>query len=512
MLRALVLLFLLMPSLAHASKLRDVVEVIEIPGRDSGVLSVPTRDQAVVWREVIRGLFTGYNQTLAENLGAVDFSGHCLPSQSQCQVFLLRSDDDQHFGGTFIFNRNYKRNLVIEVPHPVFDANTLEIGLEMFLQLGARGLLIAGTHRNASHEESSCSVPKTRKNPYRKSDVAHFDDAWFHLAHQALSDADDDTFFLSVHGFSKKDDVPYDYVIGNGTMFSDDKRGYSSRLAKNLDKAFGADVAISCNDSDMELYCGASNLQGRYTNGSKSVCHEDALRSSERFLHIEQSREVRDSKGHKGEAAYFKLIEVLADLLPEMAGTVLPPAAKIEGVASFAQGKNLCGPTAASMITDFHGVEGWQQYSIARHLYDLPDDYDWEDYRYTYRGRLEAFFKELYPQTSVHEGQDNFRKLKKAILQNLPVLTRAYWDLKREERHYRTLIGYDDFSAQVIYNESVYEEAKEHDPVVVPENSNDPLIYPGLRGLKMPYDVWGELWDVAGNSPSYHYMIVPKPD
>ena len=53
---------------------------------------------------------------------------------------------------------NYARNVIVEVPHPIFDINTPEEGSDIFQGLAARALFIAGTHRCANPDtQSGCS-------------------------------------------------------------------------------------------------------------------------------------------------------------------------------------------------------------------------------------------------------------------------------------------------------------------------------------------------------------------
>ncbi|MCV6604007.1 MAG: hypothetical protein OIF34_01785, partial [Porticoccaceae bacterium] len=44
---------------------------------------------------------------------------------------------------------------------------------------------------------------------------------------------------------------------------------------------------------------GTLNTQGRFTNGSSSPCGQAATTSSRRFIHIEQSFDIRMSEGSR---------------------------------------------------------------------------------------------------------------------------------------------------------------------------------------------------------------------
>src|SRR5690606_11372442 len=61
-------------------------------------------------------------------------------------------------GGIFAFftGSGAWSNLVIEIPHPVFDSNTLEQGALALPDVRPRVLMIAGTHRNNHLAASTC--------------------------------------------------------------------------------------------------------------------------------------------------------------------------------------------------------------------------------------------------------------------------------------------------------------------------------------------------------------------
>ncbi len=52
--------------------------------------------------------------------------------------------------GSYFINVSYKTDALIEIPHILFDLFSEEIGAKVFLMSAARGVLIAGAHRNAN--------------------------------------------------------------------------------------------------------------------------------------------------------------------------------------------------------------------------------------------------------------------------------------------------------------------------------------------------------------------------
>lgn len=200
--------------------------------------------------------------------------------------------------GTYIVNNEYWRNVVLEVPHPLFDAGTLEESIEVFQKTGLRALFVAGTHRCANLGEAGCSGTTDACGkpamPYRASDAAHFDRNFFTAAHQAVLRLASQPVAISVHGNGEE---PVDAELSDGTRVPAPPDALILRL-RNALKAQGVRTG-SCNSpADFPgnfTLCGESNVQGRLTNGSKSCCKENAHKPAGMFVHIEQRRAMREN-------------------------------------------------------------------------------------------------------------------------------------------------------------------------------------------------------------------------
>jgi len=186
--------------------------------------------------------------------------------------------------------------VILEAPHPRFDTTTLEQSIDLFEALGARALIASGTHRCAGTTPSGCDGTTSACGapaPYRDSDPAHQIVSMFHAAHVALSEIFSDAVVVSVHGFGQDG-----ASVSDGTTADVDADAPSARLAAAL-AARVADVT-SCNDGagvpvDVRL-CGTTNTQGRHLNGSPDACLEPGSTTRGRFIHLEQSRAVRDDR------------------------------------------------------------------------------------------------------------------------------------------------------------------------------------------------------------------------
>jgi len=200
--------------------------------------------------------------------------------------------------GTYIVDPHYERNLVLEIPHAIYDRETLAEGTRMFQETAARGLFITGTHRCANSASSPCSGSTTVCNPasgpYRISDVAHYTENYFQEAHRAILSSSCPPVAISVHGYSPSGSAP-EITLSDGTRFPAATDALVNRLRGAL-MAQGLSVG-SCNFAeDMPLsYCATTNVQGRLTNNSESPCTSAAVDSAGLFIHMEQLLHVRQS-------------------------------------------------------------------------------------------------------------------------------------------------------------------------------------------------------------------------
>jgi hypothetical protein len=179
---------------------------------------------------------------------------------------------------------------VIEVPHPLADAGTLEEGVQVFLQAHAGALLIAGTHRCADVESTPCvgaEATNACAGRIRISDPAHFVASLFQRAHQALARQWPASAAVSLHAHADAAGEPA-VTVSEGTRQARAADAPGNHLRDGLRVA--GYTAASCNaaaDGTPRL-CGESNVQGRASNGAADACLHDASATSGRFLHVEQ--------------------------------------------------------------------------------------------------------------------------------------------------------------------------------------------------------------------------------
>ncbi|MDQ7068693.1 MAG: hypothetical protein Q9M40_12360 [Sulfurimonas sp.] len=247
--------------------------------------------------------------TQAETVGATLLEFHDINKTYYILHFGLEkliNDEYKSIGGTYIFYPK-GNNIAIQVPHPIFDTNTKNQGIETYLNLESKYLLLAGTHRNSSSIDSNC------QSNYKESDVAHNEADYFYQVHNALSLADNKILFIEFHGFGSDTrnriwnecDSSKNVNIINISEGVDDFNSSNSihRLATYLQNNSSIKVCLYNPSQDFnqtDIYTsslgGTTNVSARFTNGVNDVCSVSAISSSSRFIHIEQSYEVRQNE------------------------------------------------------------------------------------------------------------------------------------------------------------------------------------------------------------------------
>jgi hypothetical protein len=287
--------------------------ILQNAGRGSNAFIQPSAEQVDAFRVAMEQLLMGDVPSAMTGLNALNYDLNTLNDASG-NSYLVAQERSAGFRGlgTYIVDSNYTRNVIVEVPHPLWDTNTPEEGSYVFQGLGARALFIAGTHRCANPDTpSACSGTTTSCNtgsiPVRISDGPHFTGNFMYAAHNAGLQLDPQPISLNLHGNSSE---PVDVTLSDGTRIP----GSDTDLVYRLRNALAArSVSVgSCNFPDDGLtaqnLCGTTNVQGRLSNGSPETCGTDATTASGLFLHIEQHLNVRNDPA--------LLIEALQEVLP----------------------------------------------------------------------------------------------------------------------------------------------------------------------------------------------------
>ena len=125
----------------------------------------------------------------------------------------LVNNQQQTGWGSYFVRQGPSRDAMVQVPHPINDTRTWEVGAVALLESDARGFLLAGAHRNA--------------NGLGTADVADPIGSIFQVVHEQWNGPAGETVAWQVHGFNLANHIPpervpgfpldTDAVISNGT-------------------------------------------------------------------------------------------------------------------------------------------------------------------------------------------------------------------------------------------------------------------------------------------------------
>ncbi len=300
-----------LPYTSLDSYVRDLKATI--PEAGSNAFVEPDPGEINQFANAMQALLTGDVDTARQLLDGVYYDLFVLNDKSG-PTYLVTQERSTPFRGqgTYIVDLQYARNVIVEVPHPLWDINTPEEGVAVFQALGARGLFIAGTHRCANPmTESGCSGTTIACGRpailVRISDAPHFTRNFMYAAHGATLQPPA-ALSLNLHG---NEGEPYAVQLSDGTRRFADDTPLVNQLRNALQARIGADAG-SCNweadGLDASNLCGTTNAQGRLSNNSTDPCTRNASNPSGLFLHIEQHRYIRDNPG--------VLIDALQEVLP----------------------------------------------------------------------------------------------------------------------------------------------------------------------------------------------------
>ncbi len=303
------------PAAAQTPASGDLVALmVTLRGTLTGAFSVtgtdgytaPTGAELAAWTAVVDSLLAGrYVGAAAKTTD--DLPGYTLFAFTDTGLddrlyYVLRTTAGMPKGwGTVVVNPDFTRTLAIEVPHPLFDTNTDTQGADIFRRTGARLLLVAGAHRCANDEATTCtgttSVCGVNNGPYRASDMAHATGTPFQDAHAAAVAADPTMTVFNLHGNGQASCE--DVFLSNGSA------SVGRAVLASLAAAYAGPDSVTIGyvgQPEPTSTCGLTgthNVQGRLMNGSADACTIAAVGASVtgRFVHVEQSRGMRDFFG-----------------------------------------------------------------------------------------------------------------------------------------------------------------------------------------------------------------------
>lgn len=239
-------------------------------------------------------------QELATPIGYI--VAQFFDTNTQAIYYLLQERASLHSaefigGGTYVYNP-LGLNAILQAPHPKRDTFTGTQAIDAFLYTQTKLLMLAGTRRDNSHALSTCT-----NGHYEASDVAHQTESFFNVAHKYMSDFDDASVFIQYHGFGKKTlaklqaqcDVDNDLMLNLSESVRYNTADAEHSILHSLRRVVEEEgkIAACVYGNDTKSLGGTWNVQARYTNGSSNICSTSSSASSKRFIHLEQSYNVR---------------------------------------------------------------------------------------------------------------------------------------------------------------------------------------------------------------------------
>ncbi len=282
----------------------------------------PTDDEKKAFRDALELLLEGKESDALTAFKNLNLALTRFTDASGPTFLLIREKSATPRGwGLYAINTKGSRKLLLEAPHPIADLATEGQATSYFLTLSARGLLIAGAHRCASTVFSPCSGTTALCNTssieesFRIADAAHSEEQVFQTAHEILMNFDPSLTAVALHGFNQLAGDPHAFV-SDGTETVTAANSLTNRFVAALKTETGvSNAGQSCNDGSSGIrLCGTDDLQGRVTNGSENICTTDAPSGSQRFLHVEQSMDLRTDQGPGDPLTPTSVLNVLSQL------------------------------------------------------------------------------------------------------------------------------------------------------------------------------------------------------
>lgn len=327
-------LFLLIPIGVHSQVITEngnlMGEFINyeenlMPDEDSEAFVVPDSISLVRWKRMM-DLFVSGSYNSAEDSLAQYFSSYEMvlltdTSFVDAQYYLIREPSPVTLGwGLYVSNPSYQRDVIIAVPHPLYDSFTPQEGVNMFQYLGGRVLAMAGTQR-CSNDEASFSDGTTKvcsdtdtSEKFKVSDMAHYDSTAFQIAHESIKELSTNVYAINLHGHANSSCE--DVFLSSGR--SDDPQTSLQSVRDSL-IALNVDAAMTGDGSSCTL-AGTTNVQGRYINGSTNPADDQPANNTGFFFHVEQSQLIRRQL-----AQHKFVIEAFSKVIPRSFTTVTLP-------------------------------------------------------------------------------------------------------------------------------------------------------------------------------------------
>ncbi len=254
---------------------RDIADYTSRFTPDGGYLPPSRTDRRLV-TDGVALLLDGHREQAELRLAEVDFGIRTLVDSATGRRFAEvydRVDQAPHprgWGRVYV-DLDHRARWSVQVPHPVADQGTEQLGVRVLRGTPGGILIVAGAHRKSGEGDAS--------------DVAHRRDTVFHAVCAELVRRGFPG--VQLHGFA--DDSAPDHDVVASTGKGSEGRADGRRLADALrDRGFAV----------CRAWVRSCPLEGRENVQGRTAADEDVP-----FLHVEFARSVRSSDTRAAEAA-----------------------------------------------------------------------------------------------------------------------------------------------------------------------------------------------------------------
>ncbi|MCE1189481.1 MAG: T9SS type A sorting domain-containing protein [Ignavibacteria bacterium] len=241
--------------------------VSKMPGMGANAFIVPTNTELSVFASSFSFIASKNYAPVTGMVAAYGYSFYKFYDVNVRDTFYVLKENVpvQRGWGTYIYCASSQNNLMIEIPHPLWDKNTWDVGIRTFLATKARWYSLSGTHRYCNTDSSS--------------DVAHETQTVFYKSHQTIACP----LAVQPHGFDGTDATYSGYpdvVISNGTK-TPVTLHYTVRDAY-VAAGFTAGVFSTSTYSSLNKLGATTNVEGQWSNANGKT-----------FVHIEHDYPLR---------------------------------------------------------------------------------------------------------------------------------------------------------------------------------------------------------------------------
>ncbi|RLD24245.1 MAG: hypothetical protein DRI71_03140 [Bacteroidetes bacterium] len=283
--------------------------ISNMPGSSGNDYNIPDANQLETWGEVMSHLLNEEYALADSKASSIGYELIEFTDNSTSKIYYILANTSTNYWGTYVFNPQYLIPLVIQSPHPRFDTNTGLQGIYVFEETDALFYCVSGTHRCNNSTTTSCSGTTSvcgTSGAYKISDMAHNTNNVFQNVTDTLFTHYDSTYFVSLHGFAKRDSDPY-VILSNGTRDYPETDYISRFKSKLLLEDNSLTFQIAHVNTGWTRLIAFTNTQGRLINGSVDPCDTDAVTAAGRFMHMEQEK----SKLRNDESGWRKVANAL---------------------------------------------------------------------------------------------------------------------------------------------------------------------------------------------------------